>query len=171
MDLQEGVRAIIRHAGGDPDDPGLRDTPRRYLAAIAEMTSGRHLDLGEILASQFPCAGCDVVEATGIRFSSVCPHHLLPVSGSVTIRYRPGGRVVGLSKLARLVDVLARRLVLQESLAADIADALMEHLAPQGVEVVVRARHGCVECRGVRQAGMRVSAVARRGKMEEAAGG
>lgn len=169
--MHEAVRAIIRHVGGDPNDPGLLDTPRRYLAALAEMTSGRHLDPAEVLASQFPCEGCDVVEATGIRFSSVCPHHLLPVSGTATIRYRPAGRVVGLSKLARLVDVLGRRLVLQEALAGAVADALVTHLAPRGVEVIVKARHGCVECRGVRQAGMRVSAVARRGNMEEVAGG
>ncbi len=165
-DLHEVVRAIIRHAGGDPDDPDMRDTPRRYLDALAEMTSGGHLDIGDIMASQFEVAGCCLVEAGGIRFSSLCPHHLLPYSGTCSIRYRPAGRVVGLSKLARPVDALARRLVLQERLAADIADAIMRHLGPHGVDVVVRAKHGCVECRGVRQGGMRVRAKAGRGHME-----
>jgi len=88
----------------DADAPGLRDTPRRYLAALAEMTSGRHADIKGIMASQFECEGCDLVEAEGIRFSSVCPHHLLPYSGTVAIRYRPAGRVLGLSKIARVVD-------------------------------------------------------------------
>jgi GTP cyclohydrolase I len=166
-DLHEAVRAIIRHAGGDPDDPELIETPRRYLDTLAEMTGGRHADIKDILSAQFPCEGCRLVEASGIRFGSVCPHHLLPYSGTATIRYRPAGRVVGLSKLARLVDALARRLVLQEQLAADIADAIMVNLKPHGVEVEVRARHGCVECRGARQAGMRVTATARRGTIEE----
>lgn len=170
MEVQEAVRVIIRHAGGDPDDPDLLDTPRRYLAALEEMTSGRHADLEEVVASRFPCKGCGVVEAAGIRFASLCPHHLLPYSGSVRIRYRPAGEVLGLSKLARLVDALARRLVLQEELAAGIADAMMEHLRPRGVEVVVKARHGCVECRGVRQGCMRVTATASRGDMKEVAG-
>ncbi len=166
-DLHEAVRAIIRHAGGDPDDLDLLGTPRRYLAALAEMTSGRHADIKDILSAQFEAAGCGVVECEGIRFSSLCPHHVLPYSGTVAIRYRPNGRVVGLSKLPRLVDALAHRLVLQERLAADIADAVMLHLEPHGVEVVVTARHGCVECRGVRQPGMKVSAMANRGIMEE----
>lgn len=171
MEVQEAVREIIRHAGGDPDDPDLRDTPRRYLSALAEMTSGRHADPAEILASQFPCEGCGTVEASGIRFSSLCPHHLLPYSGTASIRYRPAGRVVGLSKLARLVNALARRLVLQEQLAANIADSIMQHLGPHGVQVEVRARHGCVECRGVRQAGMWVKATTVRGDMREVTGG
>lgn len=166
-DLQEAVRAIIRHASGDPDDPDMSDTPRRYLDALAEMTGGRHADIADIMAAQFPAAGCGLVEAAGIRFSSLCPHHLLPYTGTVAIRYQPAGRVVGLSKLARLVDALARRLVLQERLAADIADAIMLHLKPHGIEVVVRARHGCVSCRGVRQSGMRVKATASRGNIEE----
>lgn len=171
MDLHEAVRTIIRHAGADPGEPDLLDPPRRYLAALAEMTGGRHADIGDILSAQFPCDGCDIVEATGIRFASVCPHHLLPYSGTVAIRYRPCGRVVGLSKLARLVDALARRLVLQERLAPDIADAMMKYLRPHGVEVEVRARHGCVQCRGVRQAEMWVTARAVRGHMKEATGG
>lgn len=171
MEVQEAVREIIRHAGGDPDDPDLIDTPRRYLAALAELTSGRHADPASILSSQFACEGCGVVEATGIRFSSLCPHHLLPYTGAVSVRYRPDGRVVGLSKVARLVDALARRLVLQEQLAADIADSIMQHLGPHGVEVVATARHGCVECRGVRQADMRVTASAIRGDVKEATNG
>jgi GTP cyclohydrolase I len=166
-ELHEAVRAIIEYAGGDPNDPDLKDTPRRYLDALAEMTGGRHENIAGIMASQFPCKSCGLVEAAGIRFSSLCPHHLLPYTGTVVIRYRPAGRVVGLSKLARLVDTLAHRLILQERLAADIADAVMRHLEPHGVEVVVRARHGCVSCRGVRQAGMRVKATARRGSTEK----
>lgn len=165
------VRTLLRFAGADPDAPGLKDTPRRYLAALAEMTGGRQTDPGELLSAQFEVAGCDTVAAGGIRFSGVCPHHLLPYAGTVAMRYRPAGRVVGLSKMARLVDCLARRPVLQEQLAADIADAVMEYLGPHGVEVVVRARHGCVSCRGVRQAGMSVGVTARRGSMEEVQGG
>lgn len=166
-DLHEAVRAILRHAGGDPDDPDLRDTPARYLRALAEMTSGRHAAPADILAAQFDAGGCDIVEVAGVKFSSLCPHHLLPFSGTAAVRYRPAGRVAGLSKVARLVDALARRLVLQEQLAASIADALMRHLGPHGVEVELRARHGCVECRGVRQGGMRVTAKAVRGDMKK----
>jgi GTP cyclohydrolase I len=165
LHLHDAVRALIRHAGGDPDDPGLADTPRRYLAALSEMTGGRHADIGAILSAQYPSDGCDVVEATGIRFTSLCPHHLLPYTGTAAVRYRPAGRVVGLSKLARLVEALARRPVMQEQLAADVADAVMKHLEPHSVEVEVKARHGCVQCRGVRQAGMRVMTMARRGDM------
>jgi GTP cyclohydrolase I len=159
-DAIDAVRTLLRFAGADPHDPDLLDTPARYLRALAEMTSGRNADIKDILSAQFEAGGCDTVEASGIAFSSLCPHHLLPWFGVVTIRYRPCGRVAGLSKLARLVDALARRLVLQERLAADIADAIVDHLGPHGVS-----------CRGVRQPGMRVAAKAVRGHMKEAAGG
>ena len=159
----DAVRTLMRWIGADPADPHFVDTPARYLKALAEMTSGPLLDAAVILARQFPAVDCDLVEAEGIRFSSVCPHHLLPYSGTAAIRYRPNERVVGLSKLARLVDALARRPVIQEQLTADLADAVHRRLDPHGVEVVVQARHGCVGCRGVRQPGMTVTTRAARG--------
>lgn len=159
----DAVRMLLRHIGADPTDPHFADTPARYLKALAEMTAGAREDPAAILARQFPADGCAVVEAEGVRFSSLCPHHLLPYSGTASIRYRPDGRVVGLSKLARLVGSLACRAVIQEQLTADLADAVHRHLGPLGVEVVVEARHGCVGCRGVRQPGMRVVTRAARG--------
>lgn len=139
------------------------ETPGRYLAALREMTAGYMMDPADILSTTFSEIGSEVVRAEGIHFASLCEHHLLPFVGTVMIEYKPSIKVVGLSKLARIVECFARRLQLQERMTGQIADAMMEHLDPLSVRVEVTARHGCIECRGVRQASIRVTTTARRG--------
>jgi GTP cyclohydrolase I len=159
----EAVKTLLRGIGIDPDQEELRETPARYLRALREMTAGYRLDPAAILAKTFPAERAGLVTCHGIRFAALCQHHMLPFTGTATITYLPADRIVGLSKLARLVDCFARRLTLQERLTGQVADAMHEYLEPQGVIVRVVARHGCVECRGVRQWGMRVTTEARRG--------
>jgi GTP cyclohydrolase I len=133
---------------------GLRDTPRRVLEAFKELTAGYHVDPAALLKAQFERDGYDqVVTVRGIDFTSLCEHHLLPFTGTAAVGYLPAERVVGLSKLARLVQAYASRLQLQERLTQQIATALQEHLQPQGVAVVLRARHACMGCRGIRKPG------------------
>ena len=140
------------------------ETPKRYLSAMREMLSGYDMDPAEILSTTFEEGGSEVVRARGIHFASLCEHHLLPFVGSVIIEYQPNhGRVVGLSKLARLVECFAKRLQLQERMTGQIADAMVEYLNPASVVVHVTARHGCIECRGVRQASIKVTTTALRG--------
>lgn len=144
------------------------DTPKRYLAALREMTCGYQMDYKDILSTTFNETGSEVVRAEGISFSSLCEHHLLPFVGTVIIEYQPSAttnKVVGLSKLSRLVECFARRLQLQERLTGQIADAMYECLSPEYVFVEVTARHGCIECRGVRQASVRVTTRAVRNKI------
>jgi GTP cyclohydrolase I len=160
---EEGIRAVIAGLGLDPDDHELTETPGRFIRAIREMTGGYSMDPAVILSKTFPAEGACVVTCRGIHFAALCQHHVLPFTGTVSISYLPGDRIVGLSKLARLVECFARRLTLQERMTAQVADAVHQHLKPQGVVVRVRARHGCVECRGVRQDGMKVITEARRG--------
>lgn len=159
----EAVRVLLAGLGIDAEQQELRETPGRYLRALKEMTGGYDMDPAAILAKTFPAEGAGLVTCKGIHFPALCQHHLLPFTGTATISYLPGDRIVGLSKLARLVECFARRLTLQERLTGQIADALHEYLEPKGVIVRVTARHGCVECRGVRQQRMRVETEARRG--------
>lgn len=148
---EEAVRVLLRSIGEDPDRPGLIDTPRRVVAALAEMTAGMVLDPAEYLERTFdePCD--EMVVVTGIDFTSLCEHHLLPFSGTAAIGYVPRDKVVGLSKLPRVVDLYARRLQVQERMTKQIADAITKHLDPRGVGVVLSARHSCMGCRGVRK--------------------
>ncbi|GAG14097.1 unnamed protein product, partial [marine sediment metagenome] len=129
----------------------LVDTPRRVVAALKEMTQGRHQDPAKILATVFdePCD--EMVVLRDIPFVSLCEHHMLPFAGTVDIGYLPGDTVVGLSKLARLVDCFAQRLQIQERLTQQVATAIDEQLQPVGVGVIVRANHACMSCRGVRK--------------------
>lgn len=137
-------------AGGD----GLENTPMRVARAMAEMTAGRFEDPGTILATTFDADGYDeLVLLSGVTFTSLCEHHVLPFQGVAHVGYLPGNRVVGLSKLARLVDCYAKRLQIQERMTAQIANAINEHLCPRGVGVVVEARHECMACRGVKKDG------------------
>jgi len=152
MTPQDAVRTILIELGQDPDREGLVDTPKRVIKAMREMTSGYDMDPAKILSRQFDgCGYDDLVVVRGIRFSSMCEHHLLPFIGEAAIGYIPRDRVVGLSKLPRLVECYARRLQLQEQMTHQIAVALEEHLDPIGVGVHVRAQHQCMACRGVRQ--------------------
>ncbi len=147
----DAVRRLIRVTGEDPQRDGLRDTPRRVVAALRDMTSGYRDDPAQILSTTFQVSHDELVVLRGIRFSSLCEHHLLPFMGTVAVGYLPGGRVIGLSKLARLVHCFARRLQVQERMTEQIASALMEHADALGAGVVVRGHHCCMGCRGVRQ--------------------
>jgi GTP cyclohydrolase I len=152
-DPQSSVRNLLRMMD-DPDREGLRDTPARVVRSLREMTRGYAEDPAAILTSRFSAKTYDeMVVVRGVPFWSLCEHHLLPFHGAATVGYIPNGRVVGLSKLARLVECFARRLQMQERLTEEIAAALQQHLKPRGVGVIVRARHLCMEMRGVRAAG------------------
>ncbi len=146
----EAVTTILRFIGEDPSRDGLADTPERVLRAWREMTSGYGDDPAEILARTFDETSDEMVVLRNISFHSTCEHHLLPFYGEVSVGYLPG-KVVGISKLARLVDCFARRLQIQERLTRQIADSIEEHLDARGVGVIVRAHHLCMGCRGVRQ--------------------
>jgi GTP cyclohydrolase I len=152
-DAQLAVATLLRYLGEDPERPGLADTPARVVRALAELTEGYQAEPADLLARVFPDEYDELVVVTGIDFTSLCEHHLLAFTGTATVAYlpAPGQGVVGLSKLARLVECYARRLQVQERLTTQIADAMNEHLQPLGVGVVLRARHSCMGCRGVRK--------------------
>lgn len=145
-------RVLMAVADGHLDEETLRETPKRVVKALVEMTRGYTEDPGVILKKTFEDACDEMVVVTGIRFASLCEHHVLPFVGTAVVAYIPDGRVVGLSKIPRVVEVFARRLQIQERLTSQIADALEENLKPQGVGVIVRAHHECMAVRGVRQA-------------------
>ena len=151
----DAVRTLIRWAGDDPDREGLLETPDRVVRSYLEFFSGYDQDPAGILAKTFSeVDGYDeMVVMNDIRFESHCEHHMVPIIGKVHIGYLPDKRVVGISKLARLVDVYARRLQIQEKMTVQIADTLQEALQPKGVAVVVEAAHQCMTTRGVHKPG------------------
>jgi GTP cyclohydrolase I len=151
MSAMMAVERLLTFVGEDTAREGLRETPRRVIDAWLEMTSGYEVDVAELLAVQFDEQSDELVLVKGIEFTSLCEHHVLPFVGTATVGYIPRHGVVGLSKLARLVDVYARRLQVQERMTRQIADAIDAHLSPLGVGVVLRAHHSCMGCRGVRK--------------------
>lgn len=159
------IRALIRMIGEDPDRPGLRETPARVVKAWKFWTQGYTEDPAKVLkVFEDGAENCDeMVIQEDIPVYSMCEHHLCPFVGVAHIAYIPDGRIVGLSKLVRLTDIFAQRLQVQERLTNQIADALMEHLKPLGVGVVVQCRHMCMESRGVRVHGTRTKTSALRG--------
>ncbi len=167
--VERGVREILIGLGEDPDREGLMDTPARVARAYRDMLSGGQQDAGEHLARVFRQSqtGDDLVMLRDIRFVSMCEHHMLPFTGVAHVAYLPShGRVTGLSKLARTVDVFANRLQMQERLTAEVADALVEHLDPRGVAVVMEAEHSCLRLRGAGKEEARMLTTAFRGAME-----
>lgn len=166
----EGVRALLRLMGEDPDREGLQDTPARVVKAYLEMAD-RPGDPEVLLAKTFGDVTFDAEQmiAVGpVEFTSMCEHHLLPFTGRAWVAYIPAdGRVVGLSKLPRLVEHIARRPQVQERLTAEIADMLEAHLRPRGVGVVVQATHACMALRGVRKVGAEMTTSALRGYFKE----
>ncbi len=154
-EAEQAVRTLIRWAGDDPARPGLLETPQRVARAYQEWFAGYDEDPEQLLQQTFEeVAGYDeMVVVRDIQFVSHCEHHLVPVIGRAHVGYLPRARVVGISKLARLVQAFARRLQIQERLTAEIANTLDRVLRPVGVAVVVEARHGCMSSRGVRQSG------------------
>ena len=154
-EAEAAVRTLIAWAGDDPEREGLLDTPRRVTKAFGEFFAGYSQDAREILQRTFTDVGGydDVVLIKDIPFASHCEHHMVPFVGKAHIAYLPHEGVVGLSKLARLVEVFARRLQVQENLTAQIIDALNENLNPRGAAVMLEAEHMCMSMRGVRAHG------------------
>ncbi len=168
--IEAAVREILAAIGEDPDRDGLRDTPARVARAYAEAFSGLHQDAAEVLARRFDVDHDELVLVRDIALYSTCEHHLLPFHGVAHVAYVPtGGQVTGLSKLARLVDVYARRPQVQERLTGQVADALVEHLEVMGCLVVVEAEHMCMSMRGVRKPGARTITSAVRGTLRNPA--
>ena len=149
----DAVRTLLTLTGDDPSREGLLETPKRVVRAFEEWFGGYRIDPKELLAKTFEEAGGydEMVVVDGIRFSSHCEHHMVPIVGHAVVAYLPNKRVVGLSKLARVVDAFARRLQVQERMTRQIADTVQEVLQPLGVGVVVRAEHLCMTTRGVRK--------------------
>ncbi len=154
-EAEAAVRTLLRWTGDDPDREGLRDTPRRVVKAYEEFFSGYLESADEVLSKVFEeVEGYDdLVLVRDIPFTSHCEHHVVPFVGKTHIAYYPAGGVVGLSKLARLVEIYARRLQTQEAMTAQIAAAIDEALAPRGVAVMVEAEHMCMSMRGVMKQG------------------
>ena len=150
-DVQEAVRTLIRWAGDDPGREGLRDTPKRVARAWREYARGYAVDPARHLSRTFEEVGGydEIVLLKDIPFQSHCEHHMAPIIGKAAIAYLPQDKVVGISKLARVLHGYARRLQVQERLTAQVADAIWEHLKPQGVAVVIEATHACMTARGV----------------------
>ncbi|ALE94330.1 GTP cyclohydrolase [Arthrobacter alpinus] len=169
--IEAAVREILLAIGEDPERSGLLETPKRVAKAYAEVFSGIHQDPAGILGTTFDIAHQEMVLVKDIPFYSTCEHHLVPFHGSAHVGYIPGadGRVTGLSKLARLVDLFAKRPQVQERLTTQIADALVEHLKPAGAIVVVECEHMCMSMRGVRKPGAKTVTSAVRGSLHEPA--
>lgn len=156
MDREKVIKAIedlLDALGEDRGREGLKDTPRRVADAYAELLSGETQTAEEYLLKTFQAEGGEMVLEKDISFSSTCEHHLMPFFGKIAIAYIPDGKVVGLSKLARTVEVISKRLQLQERLTSQIAEEIMRYLKPKGVMVVCEAEHTCMTCRGVKKPG------------------
>ncbi|MBX9581308.1 MAG: GTP cyclohydrolase I FolE [Gemmataceae bacterium] len=151
--IRRAVREILLAVGEDPDREGLRETPDRVARMYAEVFAGLHTDPAVHLRKTFTQRADEMVLVKDIEFASCCEHHLLPFTGQAHIGYVPDGRVVGLSKLARAVDAVARRPQVQEQMTEQLADLIMAELNPRGVGVIVEASHSCMTIRGVRKPG------------------
>ena len=147
----DAIHILLEFIGEDPDREGLRETPKRVIDSYAELFSGYHIDPASVLKT-FEDGACDeMVVLKGINFSSMCEHHMLPFLGVAHIGYVPDKRIVGISKLARLLEVFSRRLQVQERLTVQVTKALDEHLKPLGSACVIEATHLCMVCRGVQK--------------------
>jgi GTP cyclohydrolase I len=151
--IEKAVREILLAVGEDPGREGLKYTPQRVAAMYAELLAGMHENPGEHVCSIFTEKYDEVVLLRDIPFYSICEHHLMPFIGSAHVAYMPSGVVLGVSKLARIIDCFSRQLQVQERLTDQIADFLMSSLKPQGVVVVLEASHSCMTIRGVKKPG------------------
>ncbi|WP_296307397.1 GTP cyclohydrolase I FolE [Pseudomonas sp.] len=156
FEVQEAIRTLLRWSGEDPEREGLVDTPSRVGRAWREYCSGYHEDPAAHLKRTFEEVGGydEIVVLRNIPFQSHCEHHLAPITGTASIAYLPTDRVVGISKLARVLHAFARRLQVQERLTAQIAQCIWDNLEPMGVAVVIKGSHGCLSARGVRTHGI-----------------
>lgn len=165
--VREAVRLLLEGIGEDPTREGLVETPDRVARMYSELCDGMDRSASEHLSKTFAVSGDDLVIERDITFYSLCEHHMLPFYGKAAIGYIPNGRVAGLSKLARTVEVFARRLQLQEQLTAQVADALMAELDCKGAIVYMEAEHMCMTMRGVQKPGTKTATLARRGVFVE----
>ena len=164
--VEQAIRLLLEGIGEDPDREGLAETPDRIARMYEEICGGMNEDAAKHLKKTFTAENNEMVVEKDITFYSMCEHHMLPFYGKVHIAYIPDGKVVGLSKLARTVEVFARRLQLQEQLTGQIADALMEYMQPKGALVMVEAEHMCMTMRGIKKPGSQTVTLARRGVFE-----
>ncbi len=151
-EVEAAIETLLRFVGEDPARDGLRKTPDRVRRSLLELTEGYRQDPAAILSTVFDEEHDELIVVKRIPFVSLCEHHLLPFTGHATVGYIPNGKVVGLSKIARLVHCFARRLQIQERLTRQIAQAMERHLNPRGVGVVIEATHSCMAIRGARAA-------------------
>lgn len=161
--IQAAIREILLAVGEDPDREGLRDTPARVARMYAEMFSGLREDPRVHLRKTFPQQYNEIVLVKDVTFASMCEHHLLPFTGKAHVAYLPLGKIVGLSKLARVVESLSRQPQVQERMTEQLADLLMEELQPRGVAVIIEASHSCMTIRGIRKPGSVCTTSAMRG--------
>ena len=165
--VKEAVRLLLEGIGEDVNREGLRETPERIARMYEQIFAGMEEDAAAHLSKTFAVASNEIVLVKDITFYSICEHHLMPFYGKAHIAYLPDGKVVGLSKLARTVEVYARRPQIQEQMTIQIAEAIMEHLKPQGVMVLLEAEHMCMTMRGVEKPGSRTVTMASRGCFQE----
>lgn len=165
--VEQAVRLLLEGIGEDVNREGLIETPKRISRMYEEIYGGMEEDAGIHLQKTFHVNQSEMVVEKDIAFFSTCEHHLLPFYGKAHIAYVPDGKVVGLSKLARTVETFAKRLQLQEQLTGQIADALMEHLLPQGAIVMLEAEHMCMTMRGIKKPGSKTVTLAKRGVFSE----
>lgn len=163
---EKAVRDLLIAIGEDPDRPGLIETPKRCARMYEELLAGMDTDAHEHFERQFDVPHSEFLLEKDIPFYSMCEHHMLPFYGHAHIAYLPSGKVAGLSKLARTVEVFARRLQLQEQMTRQIADAIYDELNARGVMVVVQAEHMCMTMRGVKKPGTQTISIAKRGAFE-----
>ena len=165
--IKEGVRLTLEGVGEDVEREGLLETPDRVARMYEEIFAGMYQDAAEPLSKRFHVAGNEMVLEKDIVFYSTCEHHLMPFFGKAHVAYIPKGEVVGLSKIARTVEVFAKRPQLQEQLTAQIADAINEQLHPMGVMVMLEAEHTCMTMRGVKKPGSKTVSYVTRGIFAE----
>jgi len=165
--VKEAISLLLEGIGEDVNREGLKDTPDRIARMYTEILAGNDDDAGVHLSKRFHVENNEMVLEKDIVFYSMCEHHMMPFYGKAHIAYIPNGKVVGLSKLARTVEVYARRLQIQEQMTGQIADAIMEYLAPQGAMVVLEAEHMCMTMRGVKKPGSKTVSIATRGIFED----
>lgn len=165
--IQEAVRLFLEGIGENPEREGLKETPRRISEMCQELFAGIGQDANQHLRKVFTASNNEMVIEKDITFYSVCEHHFLPFYGNVHIAYIPDGKVVGLSKLARTVEVYARRAQIQEQMTAQIAENIMENLKPKGVMVMIEAEHMCMTMRGIKKPGTKTVSFVTKGIFKE----
>ena len=165
--IEEAIKLLLEGIGEDVNREGLKDTPERVARMYEELCAGMNMEPDEHLSKTFACDNEDVVIEKDITFYSTCEHHLMPFYGKAHIAYIPDGRVVGISKLARTVEVYARRLQIQEQMTNQVAEALEKYLGAKGVLVMVEAEHMCMSARGIKKPGSKTVTFAAKGVFEE----